>query len=106
MEYKGMYFSNTEGLKNARPISSCPAVRQLSSNVDCMIGHYVDKNGRNVILLVNCDPERSARLSIDLGHEYESFSTERLGWFKPLLTNCKGASSALRLEPGCGILLR
>ena len=71
-----------------------------------MIGHYVDKDGKDVILVANCNPERSAKLSIDLGHELQSFSTERLGWFKPLLTNTRGASSAIRLEPVCGILLR
>ena len=106
MEYKGMYFSNAEGLNAARHVSECPAVKELSASEDCMIGHYVDVDGKDVILLVNCNPERSAGLKIDLGHEYESYSVERGGWFKPLLTNTRGASSTMRLEPGCGILLR
>ena len=106
MEYKGMYFTNTEGLKGARPVSECPAIKDFSSDEDCMIGHYVDKDGRDVIMVANCNPERSTKISVDLGGELLSYSTERLGWFKPLLTNKGGKTSPMWLEPGCGILLK
>ncbi|MBQ8409179.1 MAG: hypothetical protein IJY39_09990 [Clostridia bacterium] len=106
MDYKGMYFSKPDGLKGARPISECPAIKQFSSDEECMIGHYVDKDGRDVILVANCSPTSSTRVHIDLGSDLQSYSTERLGWFKPLLTNKGGKTSPLWLEPGCGILLR
>ena len=106
MEYKGMYFSNTEGLINARPISECPAIKNFASTVDCMIGHYVDKNGKDVIVVANCNPEKSVKIDVDMGGELELYSTETLSWIKPMLVNKGGKESPMWLEPGCGVLLR
>ena len=106
MEYKGMYFTKPEGLKNARDISECGAIRSFSADEECMVGHFVDKDGRDAVLVVNCSLQNSTRVNIDLGTSLESYSTERIGWFKPLLTNKGGKTSPIWLEPGCGILLR
>lgn len=106
MEYKGMYFSNPQGLTNARPISECPAIKDFFSDTDCMVGHYTDKNGRDAILIANCNPEKSTKISVDIGGEAEMFSTEAQSWIKPMLVNRHGQESPMWLEPGGGILIR
>ena len=106
MEFKGMYFTNTEGLGGAKSVAECPALKQFTSDEECMIGHYADKDGKDVILVVNCSLQNSTRIHPELGGEIVSFSTERIGWFKPLLTNKGGKTSPIWLEPGCGILLK
>jgi hypothetical protein len=106
MEYKGMYFTNTADLSNARPVSECPAIKDFSSDTDCMVGHYIDKNGQDAILIANCNPERSTKISVDIGGEAEMFSTEAQSWIKPMLVNRHGQESPMWLEPGGGILIR
>lgn len=106
MEYKGMYFSDTTGLTRAASIQKCSAVKNFSADEECVIGHYVDQNGKNVILLVNASLQDPTKVEIDLGGKLECYSIEYKKWGKPLLTNAKGVSSPLWLEPGCGIALR
>lgn len=106
MEYKGMYYTNPEGLKNARHISECIAIKEFSSDTDCMVGHYVDKNGKNVIIIANCNAEKSTKINVDIGGESEIYSTETLDWIKPMLINRHGQESPMWLEPGSGILIR
>ncbi len=106
MEYKGMYFSDTTGLTRAASITECSAVKRFSADEECVIGHYVDKGGKDVILLVNASLQNPTKVEIDLGGELECYSIEYEKWGKPLLTNSKGDNSPLWLEPGCGIALR
>lgn len=106
MEYKGMYFSDTTGLQRAASIAECSAVKSFSADEECVIGHYMDQNGKDVVLLVNASLQNPAKAEIDLGGELECYSIEYKKWGKPLLTNSKGDSSPLWLEPGCGIALR
>lgn len=106
MEYKGLYFSDTADLPRATPIADCPAVRSLSIDRECVVGHYVDADGKDVVLLVNADLHNSAKAEIDLGGAFEAFRIEDNTWATPLLTTVSGKTSPLWLEPGCGILLR
>lgn len=107
MEYKGMYFSKTDGLTGALPISECSAVSEFSSDEECMIGHYADCDGKDVILVANCTPCKSIRVNIRLGDKkLQSYSTERLEWLDIARVNNEEQESPVWLEPGCGILLR
>ncbi len=101
-----MYFSDTTDLERAASIAECGAVKNFSANEECVIGHYVDKEGKDVILPVNGSLQNPTKVNIDLGGELEYYSIEYQKWGKPLLTNSKGGESPLGLEPGCGIALR
>lgn len=106
MEYRGMYFTDTTDLQRAAAISQCSAVKSFSADEECVIGHYVDKDGKDVVLLVNANLYSSTKVEIDLGGELECYSIEYQKWGKPLLTSKSGRQSPLWLEPGCGIALR
>jgi len=106
MEYKGMYFTNSEDYKNALPVTVCSPIKHFSSDEDCMLGHYVDTDGKDIILVVNCNPLHPAKIDIDLGNDIKYYNTEYHDWFPPMLTNKRGQSSPIWLEPGCGILIK
>lgn len=106
MDYKGLYFTNTEGLDRAHSIDECTAISEFTSSEECVIGHYRDSDGSDVVLVVNGSLQASAKISLNVGGELECFNTETREWRAPLLTTARGKTSPMWLEPGCGILLR
>ena len=73
---------------------------------ECVFGHYTDKDGKDVILVVNANLRDPIKIDMDLGGELEYYNIELQKWMKPLLTNKNGDTGAMWLEQGCGILLR
>ena len=106
MDYKGMYFTKPEGLTGAKSISKCSIIRSFSSDEECVVGHYIDQSGQDVLLVVNGSVKNATRVALDLGGELETYSLEQLNWIKPLLTAREGIKSPMWLEPGCGMVLR
>jgi len=106
MTYEGLYFSDTTNLPRANCIAKCAAIQSFGTDEECVVGHYKDADGKDVILLVNASLERPAKIDIDLGGELECYRIEDNTWATPLLTTANGQTSPLWLEPGCGILLR
>ena len=106
MDYKGMYFSDTTDLNRAAAISECAAIKAFSADQECVVGHYADKDGKDVILLVNADLRYPTKVELDLGGELLCYSVELQKWHKPFLINKAGVESPIWLEPGCGILFK
>lgn len=106
MDFQGMYFSDTTDLNRAAAICECTAIKSFSADTECVVGHYVDHDRKDVILLVNADLRYPTKVELDLGGELECYSVELQKWHKPLLVNGDNAKSPIWLEPGCGIAFR
>jgi hypothetical protein len=106
MEHKGMYFTKPEGLTDAKSISECSVIKNFSSDEECVVGHYVDSNGQDVLLVVNGSLQKATTVELDMGGELEVYNLEQHTWMKPLLTARDDIKSPVWLEPGCGIAIR
>lgn len=106
MTFLDMYFTHPAGIDGAKSAAECPALRGFESDTPCMIGHFRDTDGGDVLAVVNCSLEKSTRIVPAADGELLEFSADRGGFARPLLANRDGDTSPMWLTAGSGTVLK
>ncbi len=106
MTFLDMYFTHPEGIPGAKSVAECPALKSFESDVPCMVGHFRDTDGGDVLMVVNASLERSTRIAPVMDGGVLEYSADRGGFASPLLTNRDGNVSPLWLTAGSGTVLK
>ncbi|MDO4528509.1 MAG: hypothetical protein Q4C03_06995 [bacterium] len=106
MTFESMYFTHPDGIGGAKSVNECPALHGFESDTPCMIGHFRDTDGADVLVIVNASLEKSTRIAPNVDGEILEYSADRGGFVKPILVNRRGNSSPMWLTAGMGTVLK
>lgn len=106
MTFLDMYFTHPAGIKGAKSAAECPALQGFESDTPCMIGHFRDTDGGDVLVVVNNSLEKSTRITPAVDGTVLEYAADRGGFAAPILTNRGGSVSPMWLTAGSGTVLK
>ncbi|MBQ9545340.1 MAG: hypothetical protein IJV00_09460 [Clostridia bacterium] len=105
MKFEGLFFSDTDGIEDAKSVRECPSLKRFETSGKMMVGVYSDA-GRRTYVTVNMSLKSSATLLLEdsNGKKAEIWSCEENRYIAPLLRHAHG-ESPLWIAPGDAAML-